>query len=166
MSPRLTREQLLAVFQNAWKATQNPADVAEAIQIAVLARVEASDAEANVTRIGPRSGRRLRDWTLDADPRIEQIIDSVSRFRGVTVEQIKGNTKEALVVRARFEAAWLIRVVTGISYESIGVALGGRGHQPILAACRKIAELVAADASYGARLRALVSVEDVRAEAA
>jgi hypothetical protein len=159
---RLSREELLAEFRRAWEATQSPADVAEAIQTAVLARLEMCDAEAAMSRIGPRSGRRVRDWSSKSDPRIDQIIAAVSAFRSVPVCEIKGHVRDAPTVQARHEAAYLLRVATGISYEVIGELLGGRGHQPILAGCRKIQARIAAEPAYGERLRALVAQGEAR----
>lgn len=147
----LSRVELEAVFARSWSQSKNAADVAEAIQAAVLDRLGLA-----VTPIRP-TGRGRKQWFPEPDHRIALIADAVAASRGLTADALRSGRRLRLYALARHEAVWLARVTLGSSYPDLGEAFGGRDHTTILMACRNIQGLVDADPAYGERLRGIAA---------
>jgi len=76
--------------------------------------------------------------TLDKRvPMMDEIIEKVAAKMGVTSEEIKGPVKLKRLYRARRVAMWACRQ-QGIPYAVIGEHFGGRDHQTVLSAVRKV----------------------------
>jgi len=68
----------------------------------------------------------------------EKIVDIVSRYYGVPVEQLRGKARDKQVVLPRQIAMYLMREETEAPLLRIGEALGGRDHSTVLHGCEKI----------------------------
>ena len=68
----------------------------------------------------------------------ERIVETVARYYGVPIEQIKGKARDRQVVVPRQIAMYLMREETEAPLLRIGEALGGRDHSTVLHGCEKI----------------------------
>ena len=68
----------------------------------------------------------------------ERIVETVARYYGVPLEQIKGKARDRQVVVPRQIAMYLMREETEAPLLRIGEALGGRDHSTVLHGCEKI----------------------------
>ncbi|HYK98890.1 MAG TPA: chromosomal replication initiator protein DnaA [Candidatus Acidoferrales bacterium] len=68
----------------------------------------------------------------------EKIVDTVARYYGVPVEQLRGKARDKQVVLPRQIAMYLMREETEAPLLRIGEALGGRDHSTVLHGCEKI----------------------------
>lgn len=91
-----------------------------------------------------RTLRRLRTLSVGAKviatTRVgfsEQVIAVTAAHYGLTVDDITGRDRGALVAAARAVAAWVLHEA-GRSYPEIGRALGGRDHSTALYAVRRV----------------------------
>lgn len=85
------------------------------------------------------STRRHRQVTTS------QIIDAVSRFYDVSLDQIRGPGRQKDVVRPRQLVMYLLREEANMSYPKIGQEIGGRDHTTVIHAVEKIAGLSESD---------------------
>lgn len=60
------------------------------------------------------------------------ILREVAAKHGVSVLDLQGPRRFALIVQARTEAAWRLRTELGLSFPRIGQRLGGRNHAGII----------------------------------
>ncbi len=87
----------------------------------------------------------LRDFIPDgAGPEltVEQIMDVVSEYFGVSVDDLRGQSRSRVLVNARQVAMYLCRELTDMSLPRIGAAFGGRDHTTVMHADRKIRQLM------------------------
>jgi chromosomal replication initiator protein len=87
----------------------------------------------------------LRDFIPDgAGPELtaEQIMDVVSEYFGVSVDDLRGQSRSRVLVNARQIAMYLCRELTDMSLPRIGAAFGGRDHTTVMHADRKIRQLM------------------------
>ena len=70
------------------------------------------------------------------------ILDAVSRYFGVSIEDITSSKRNAKFAFPRHVAMFLCRSITSMSYPEIGEAFGGRDHTSVMHAYNKISELV------------------------
>ena len=70
--------------------------------------------------------------------RHNDVLLAVSTATGYGLGDLRGPRRYGQIVRARFAAAWLLRVLCGLSYPQIGLALGGRDHQTAINAVRRV----------------------------
>jgi chromosomal replication initiator protein len=87
----------------------------------------------------------LRDFIPDgAGPEltVEQIMDVVSEYFGVSVDDLRGGSRSRILVNARQIAMYLCRELTDMSLPRIGAAFGGRDHTTVMHADRKIRQLM------------------------
>ncbi|MBR5427586.1 MAG: chromosomal replication initiator protein DnaA [Clostridia bacterium] len=76
----------------------------------------------------------IRDVQTDNMPpavRTEKIIDYISKYYGVTVEDILSNKRNATVALARQVCAYVLTDITGQTLDRIGQSLGGKNHSTI-----------------------------------
>lgn len=71
--------------------------------------------------------------------RHNDVLLAVSTATGYSLGDLRGPRRHGQVVRARFAAAWLLRVLCNMSYPQIGMTLGGRDHQTAINAVRRVA---------------------------
>ena len=68
----------------------------------------------------------------------EKIVDTVARYYGVPVEQLRGKQRDKQIVLPRQIAMYLMREETEAPLLRIGEVLGGRDHSTVLHGCEKI----------------------------
>ena len=68
----------------------------------------------------------------------ERIVETVAKYYGVPVEQLRGKARDKQVVLPRQIAMYLMREETEAPLLRIGEALGGRDHSTVLHGCEKI----------------------------
>jgi chromosomal replication initiator protein len=88
----------------------------------------------------------LRDFIPDnAGPEItaEQIMMSTADYFGVSLEDLRGQSRSRVLVNARQVAMYLCRELTDLSLPRIGQAFGGRDHTTVMHADRKIRQQMA-----------------------
>jgi chromosomal replication initiator protein len=88
----------------------------------------------------------LRDFIPDGSaPELtaEQIMDAVSEYFGVSVDELRGQSRSRVLVNARQVAMYLCRELTDMSLPRIGQAFGGRDHTTVMHADRKIRQQMA-----------------------
>jgi len=73
---------------------------------------------------------------------IDMVIEAVIEYFGLTVEEIKGNSRSKRVSAPRQMVMYLAREETKASLPQIGETLGGRDHTTIMYGCDKISKLV------------------------
>jgi len=78
----------------------------------------------------------------------EKIVDTVARYYGVPVEQLRGKARDKQVVLPRQIAMYLMREETEAPLLRIGEALGGRDHSTVLHGCEKIEREMAEDDDF------------------
>ncbi|MGB7215388.1 MAG: chromosomal replication initiator protein DnaA, partial [Gammaproteobacteria bacterium] len=87
----------------------------------------------------------LRDFIPDGSApelTVEQIMEVVSEYFGVSVDDLRGQSRSRVLVTARQVAMYLCRELTDMSLPRIGQAFGGRDHTTVMHAERKIRQLM------------------------
>jgi chromosomal replication initiator protein len=87
----------------------------------------------------------LRDFIPDGtapELTVEQIMEVVSEYFGVSVDDLRGQSRSRVLVQARQVAMYLCRELTDMSLPRIGQAFGGRDHTTVMHAERKIRQLM------------------------
>ncbi len=74
---------------------------------------------------------------VPVDILIDKIISTVSKYYGVSVEEIKSNKRTDAVVNARHIAIYIIRKLTDKSYSDIG-AIFSKDHSTVMFSCDKV----------------------------
>ncbi|HLT12445.1 MAG TPA: chromosomal replication initiator protein DnaA [Micromonosporaceae bacterium] len=88
----------------------------------------------------------LRDFIPgDSSPQItaDQIMNVVSEYFNVSVDDLRGHSRSRVLVNAREIAMYLCRELTDLSLPRIGQAFGGRDHTTVMHADRKIRQQMA-----------------------
>jgi chromosomal replication initiator protein len=88
----------------------------------------------------------LRDFIPDeSGPEIttESIMEIVSEYFGVTIDDLRGQSRSRSLVNARQIAMYLCRELTDLSLPRIGAAFGDRDHTTVMHAERKIRQQMA-----------------------
>jgi len=67
----------------------------------------------------------------------KQIIEATSRVFGVSVAELNGRSRSAVIVLPRQVAMYLLREEANLSLPQIGSLLGGRDHTTVMYACEK-----------------------------
>ncbi len=83
----------------------------------------------------------IRDMASDSEPlsqRLDKIVNEVSRFYGVTVDDILGSKRTSKISQARKIAMYVIREATELSYPLIGEKFGGRNHTTVMYSIRDV----------------------------
>jgi len=68
----------------------------------------------------------------------KQIIEATSRVFGVSVAELNGRSRSAVIVLPRQVAMYLLREEANLSLPQIGSLLGGRDHTTVMYACEKM----------------------------
>lgn len=74
---------------------------------------------------------------IPVDILIDKIISTVSKYYGVSVEEIKSKKKTDAVANARHIAIYIIRKLTDKSYQEIG-SIFSRDHTTVMASCERV----------------------------
>jgi chromosomal replication initiator protein len=88
----------------------------------------------------------LRDFIPDGsgpDITADQIMDATSEYFGVSIDDLRGQSRSRVLVNARQVAMYLCRELTDLSLPRIGQAFGGRDHTTVMHADRKIRQQMA-----------------------
>jgi chromosomal replication initiator protein len=88
----------------------------------------------------------LRDFIPDGsgpDITADQIMEASSEYFGVSIEDLRGQSRSRVLVNARQVAMYLCRELTDLSLPRIGQAFGGRDHTTVMHADRKIRQQMA-----------------------
>jgi len=88
----------------------------------------------------------LRDFLPEgAGPELtaDEIMEATSEYFGVSVDDLKGQSRSRVLVNARQVAMYLCRELTDLSLPRIGQAFGGRDHTTVMHADRKIRQQMA-----------------------
>lgn len=97
----------------------------------------------------------IRDIISEQQPipvTVEKIIGEVARTFSVTSEDIRSSKQNAAVSSPRQIAMYIVRVVTGMTMDKIGMEFGGRNHATVVYATSKIEKQLETDS----RLKGLV----------
>ena len=73
-----------------------------------------------------------------SNPKIEIIQNAVAQHFGLSLNDLKSNTRRPTIALPRQVAMYLIRKHMGIGFKEIGRSFGGKDHTTILHACHKI----------------------------
>jgi chromosomal replication initiator protein len=84
----------------------------------------------------------LKDISPQRVPSLQEVVESVARFYGLSVKDLMSPRRHKGVAYPRQVAMFLAREETTASLQEIGSALGGRDHTTILHGYEKIASLV------------------------
>lgn len=71
-------------------------------------------------------------WLPIVRPTPRQIMRRVAQLRGITVDDIIGESRKRPIAHARQETMWELRQRTRLSLPHIGLMLGGRDHTTVL----------------------------------
>ena len=85
----------------------------------------------------------------------ERIVETVARYYGVPLEQIKGKARDKQIVLPRQIAMYLMREETEAPLIRIGEALGGKDHSTVLHGCEKIEREMAENEDFRRDIGAL-----------
>jgi len=87
----------------------------------------------------------LRDFIPDGSaPEITaSCMEATSEYFGVSVDDLRGQSRSRVLVNARQVAMYLCRELTDLSLPRIGQAFGGRDHTTVMHADRKIRQQMA-----------------------
>jgi len=90
---------------------------------------------------------------LEATP--EAVMNAVISIFGVSMEELKGNSRRREISQARQIAMYLMRQHTDLSLPKIGEEFGGKDHTTVLYSCEKIAQRIQQDPDLANILRQL-----------
>ncbi len=90
---------------------------------------------------------------VDASP--TSVIDIISEVYGVSVEDLKGNSRRREISQARQIGMYLMRQHTDLSLPKIGEVFGGKDHTTVLYSCDKITQLIKRDLNMAQTIREL-----------
>lgn len=85
------------------------------------------------------------DLEMDQTPSIKSIASSVSRYFGINLSDLRGDSRKKNLVRARGVCVYLCRRLSHLSLDKIGCYLGSRDHTTILNSDRRTELLLATD---------------------
>jgi hypothetical protein len=88
---------------------------------------------------------------------MNRIIRSAARRHGLPASALAGGGRSRGVVQARNLAMYLARHLTGSSFDSIGVAFGGRDHTTVMRGVRAVESQMNSDAAFAADVERLLA---------
>jgi chromosomal replication initiator protein len=109
------------------------------LQLAHLAQVNASNIDVQLVE------QLVKQHQPETKGTLRQVTTAVAKHFQLTGHDLKGESRQQTVVRARSLAMYLCRELTPASYADIGKFFGGRDHTTVLHACRKISGQLSAD---------------------
>jgi|SRR5215217_1191263 len=80
------------------------------------------------------------------------ILEAVSEYLGVEVEDVQGQSRNAELVIARHISMYLIKKHSMMSLKSIGSLFGDRDHATVIHACKTVKNRAETDKRYRKRL--------------
>lgn len=121
-------------------------DIIESLCLAVAAGnlADARELAAIASQRLPAHRAAQVDQALCRVPIVE-IVRAVCRHYGITIEEIRGPERVAVIARPRAVAMFLAREMTDASYQWIGSFFGGRDHSTAIDACKKVCRWIAKD---------------------
>ncbi len=78
-------------------------------------------------------------------PSTPQVLEAVTNFYGIALEELKGPARSRRVVLPRQVAMYLLREEAKLSFPQIGSELGGRDHSTVMHGYEKIAKRIVQD---------------------
>lgn len=90
-------------------------------------------------------------------PQIGRVLRAAARHHDVPVAALVGPQRNRTVSAARSLAMYLARRLTGLSFQAIGAACGGRDHTTVLHGTRVCGSRIARDAAYAADVERIVA---------
>ncbi|HEY9824659.1 MAG TPA: chromosomal replication initiator protein DnaA [Stenomitos sp.] len=90
---------------------------------------------------------------LTASP--QMILAAVAETFGISIEDLKGNSRRRDISTARQVGMYLMRQHTGLSLPKIGEEFGGKDHTTVLYSCDKVSDLQKTDPGLAQNLRKL-----------
>jgi chromosomal replication initiator protein len=88
---------------------------------------------------------------IDASP--GSVISAVSDTFGISIEDLKGNSRRREISLARQVGMYLMRQHTDLSLPKIGEVFGGKDHTTVMYSCDKIAQAIKRDISLSQTIR-------------
>lgn len=73
---------------------------------------------------------------------IEQIVSEVSKTFNVSEKDIKGNSRQAEIAKARHIAIFIVKEITNAPYEEIGKEFSNRNHSTIIHSLRQVKSIL------------------------
>lgn len=86
---------------------------------------------------------------------VETIQREVCGYFGLKLSELRSPRRHRAVAWPRQVAMYLSRKLTGCSYPELGQRFGGKDHSTVIAACRKVAQLVDKDLAVRSTIEAL-----------
>jgi chromosomal replication initiator protein len=111
------------------------------LQLAHLAKTSAANIDVQLV------DQLVRHHQPETKGTLRQVSSAVAKHFQLSMNDLKGESRQQGVVRARSLAMYLCREITGASYAEVGKFFGGRDHTTVLHACRKIDGQLASDAA-------------------
>lgn len=102
----------------------------------------------------------IKDILNDVQPlpiTINRIVDEVSRTTGVSVEDIYSKKRTANVSDARKMCFYIIREITGMSYEAIGKEFNNMDHSSVLYNIQKMEKLLKTDSTLNSHVLDIIN---------
>jgi chromosomal replication initiator protein len=123
----------------------------EGALIRAVAYISISGLPMNVENIAPVLNPPAAKIT--ASP--ETIISTVADMYGVSIEDLKGNSRRREISMARQIGMYLMRQHTDLSLPKIGEEFGGKDHTTVIYSCDKVSDLQKTDPELAQSLRHL-----------
>jgi chromosomal replication initiator protein len=123
----------------------------EGALIRAVAYISISGLSMTVDNIAPVLNPTSRK--IEASPEI--ILDVVTSTLGVSLTDLKSNSRRREISVARQVGMYLMRQYTSLSLPKIGEEFGGKDHTTVMYGCEKVAELQRTDPEMGSLLRQL-----------
>ena len=104
------------------------------VRVAAYASLNKTEIDVNLARellvdlVSRRAGKKRSD---------EQLLTEICDYLGVTVEAIRGRSRQRPIVTARQTAMYVVRELTDLSYPAIARLFGGRDHTTVIHAVEK-----------------------------
>ena len=104
----------------------------------------------NIKMVSLEKAKEILRDLVDKTPNIsiDQILQKVLDYFGITKEELLSNSREKKVVYPRHILTYLLRDVLGLSFKAIGNVLGGRDHTTVMHSYEKINVMLASPKVY------------------
>ena len=107
--------------------------------------------------LGRQDGDKVAVREADGSGPIQQFLAEAARRHGLPAAALSGGGRSRGVVQARNLAMYLARHLTGSSFDSIGVAFGGRDHTTVMRGVRAVELRMTSDAAFAADVELLLA---------
>ena len=102
----------------------------------------------------------IKDIIHDVQPlpiTINRIIEEVSRTTGVSVEDIQSKKRTSNISNARKMCIYIVREITGMSYEQIGKEFNDMDHSSVIYNIQKMEKLLKTDSSLNSKVLDIIN---------